>query len=171
MSKCQVCLLPIVVSLALGTELLGQSECGTVLQPEEAALAWALQQAGAYELPGAAAGLVTAGDIPLTLHVVRETDGSGGIAQAQLDNAVSDANAAFEAAGISFCVPGSIDYIDSDEFYFNIDTSAEIDALRSTNPVPNTINIYFTLNLARESGGICGTSSFTFSRRRVCGRL
>ena len=54
---------------------------------------------------------------------------------------------------------GPIDYIDSDFFYFSISGTSDINLMRTTNTVPNTINIYFTENLP----GLCGISSFTFS--------
>jgi hypothetical protein len=139
----------------------GRGECGTVLTPEGAAWALALQQAGAYDLPdGVALGIPY--EVPLTFHVVRTSAGTGGISESQLSQALADADTAFASMGISFCLPGPTIYIDSDAFYYDIDTVEEIDALRLTDPVPNTINIYFTPNLAWEGGGLCGIASFTF---------
>ena len=48
-------------------------------------------------------------------------------------------------------------FIDDDDFYFNVDTDEEIDALMSTNPVPCTINVYCT-----ENAPFCGVATFTF---------
>jgi hypothetical protein len=56
-----------------------------------------------------------------------------------------------------------VDYIDSDAFYSGINTLAEINALRTTNLVPGTINIYCTPVLDYESGALCGISAFTSS--------
>ncbi|MHC4080816.1 MAG: right-handed parallel beta-helix repeat-containing protein [Planctomycetota bacterium] len=140
----------------------GQGECGTVLTPEQAVWASILEQAGAYELPDGVA-LRIPFEVPLTFHVVRTSAGSGGISDSQLSQALVDADTAFASMGISFCLPGATIYIDSDAFYYDIDTIEEINALRSTNPVPNTINIYFTPNLAWEGGGLCGISSPTFN--------
>ncbi|MDM7916176.1 MAG: M43 family zinc metalloprotease, partial [Candidatus Eisenbacteria bacterium] len=58
---------------------------------------------------------------------------------------------------------GPIDHIDSDAFYYDIDTLAEIDQLRETNVVDHAMNVYFTENLANENGSFCGISSFTWS--------
>jgi len=100
--------------------------------------------------------------VPLAFHVVRRSDGSGGIDEARLVRALDDANLHFAGAGIVFCWPGPVDYIDSNDLYYNIDTQAEIDALRSINPVSGAINVYFTANLADENGPLCGVSSFTW---------
>jgi hypothetical protein len=145
-------------ALLISSLVSGRVECGTTLTPEGAAKAWALEEAGAYAVP-AGGGPV---EVALTFHVVRTSLGLGGIPQAQLDQALVDANTAFAGTGITFCVPGPIDYIDSDEFYFMINTLEEINALRSTNRVDHTINVYFTENLATEFGSICGISSFSW---------
>ena len=127
----------------------------------EARILEAQFDAGLYELPA------TAGNgphvVPLTMHVVRMDDGSGGLPEERVAQAIADANAAFADSGISFCMPGPIDYIDSTAFYLEIDTTDEINALRSTNVVPNTINCYFTEILANENFGLCGISAFTSS--------
>jgi hypothetical protein len=95
-------------------------------------------------------------------HIVRRTDGTGGLPASQYEQAVADANVHFVDTQIVFySLP--IDYIDSDAFYFNINTMAEINALRTTNQVPNAINVYFTENLASEGGALCGISAFTSS--------
>ena len=138
-----------------------QTDCGTVLTAAQAKRARALIDAGAYDLPvGAAGGQYV---VPFTFHVVRRSDGTGGIWEGQLDQALEDANAAFVDSGFEFCQAAGIDYIDDDDFYYNIDTLAEINALRQTNPVANTVNIYFTPNLANQNGSFCGISSFTNS--------
>jgi hypothetical protein len=57
----------------------------------------------------------------------------------------------------------SVDYIDDDDYYYNIDTDAEIDAMIQENVVADAINVYFTPNLSNEDGGLCGRGSFTTS--------
>ena len=139
-------------------------ECATPLAPEDAAHAADLARAGAYDIP---LGLERGAQpyiVGLTFHVVRRTDGSEGIDPAQLDQALIDANEAYAPLGIQFCLPGPTRFINSDAFYFNIDSTSEINALRNTGPVPGTINCYFTPNLkVNASTSICGISSFTFS--------
>ena len=115
--------------------------------------------AGAYVLPPSFVGSPGPYVVPLTFHVIRTSGGTSGIPQSQLDQAMIDANSVFAPSGIEFCLPGPIDYIDSDFFYFNISGTADINMMRTTNTVPDTINIYFTENLP----GLCGISAFTFS--------
>ncbi len=98
----------------------------------------------------------------LSFHVVRRSNGSGGISQAQLDQTFLDANAGFASVGIEFCLAPTIDYIDDDALYA-IDSFTELDLVRSTNVDPGMINVYFTSRVDVGWGDICGYSSFTFS--------
>ena len=86
--------------------------------------------------------------VPIVLHVVRRSDGTGGMTQAEILSTYGDLLDAFDGTGITFCQPFGVDYIDDDAFFFDIDTLNEIDALRQTNVVGNAINIYFTPELA-----------------------
>lgn len=130
-------------------------ECASSLTQDEGRLANLLAEAGVYAL--APRGVDTWVYVPLTFHVVRRSNGTGGIAQAQLDQAFIDANAAYAPVRVAFCLPGQIDYINSDQFY-DISGTGEANQLRQVNVVPNTINIYFV-----NSAPFCGISAFTFS--------
>jgi hypothetical protein len=98
--------------------------------------------------------------IPCAMHIVRQDSGTGGIPLDRLDQAIIDANTIWAPANMQFYIL-SIDYIDSDDLYFNINTDFEIDILRTFNRVDNAINMYFTENLSNEDGSLCGKSSFT----------
>lgn len=154
--------------LASALPAFGQvQQCGTRFSQSEGVQAWVQQQAGAYQLPNgvvapSAASRGTARIVMLSFHVVRRSDGSGGIAPAQLAQTLIDANRDFAAVGIEFCLSPSIDYIDDDDL-FSIDSFAELDLVRSTNVVPGMINVYFTDRVDVGWGNICGYASFTFS--------
>ncbi len=141
--------------LALGP-VQAQETCGSSVRPEEVQDALALQASGIYDEDG----IPSLGTlfVPVAFHVVRQNNGSGGLSQSRLNTAINDANLAFAGAGIGFFQCMDTDYIDSDAFYFNINTGAEIDALRRVNPVADAINVYCTPNLQ-----YCGISSFTNS--------
>ena len=147
----------------------GELECDTVLTPAEVVEVRARQAAGLYDRQTTAANSALLGGgapsyvVPLTFHVVRTSSGQQGLSQARLDQALLDANLAYAPLSIEFCLVGPVNYIDDDDLYFNINSSAEIDALRSMNPVPGTINVYFTENLNNGSSSICGRSSFSTS--------
>jgi hypothetical protein len=135
-------------------------ECGLTMTRAEAAMAWQLHLAGAYIPPAHPRGVCI---VPLTIHIVRSSSGTGGLAQQWANQCIVDANLLFAPAGIQFVQPGPTRFIDSNLFYSGINTLAQINQLRQTDPVPNTINIYFTEHLAYEAGALCGISSFTFS--------
>lgn len=136
-------------------------DCGTVLRREDA-----------QRIPSpvngrpdqALHGVPTTIFVPLAFHVVRTSAGEGGLPADRSCEALDDLDGAFLGVAIRFYLAGPIDYIDDDDFYYNIDSMEEIDALRSTNPLPGTVNVYFTENLNQGSGRFCGISSFTWSR-------
>jgi hypothetical protein len=135
-------------------------ECGTRLRPEDVELVRQRIADGVYDPPGERSGQYI---VNITFHVVRRSDGTGGLDPARLVRALDDANLGFANSGIHFCWVGPTDYIDDDDFYYNIDTYAEIDDLRSINVATHSVNVYFTENLGSEDGPLCGISSFTFS--------
>lgn len=132
-------------------------ECGLVLSPEEAQVALRLRAAGAYTLPAGGAALRGTCQIPLTIHVVRRTNGTGGLEANWIAECIADASAAYAPIGVSFFQAGPTDFINSDAL-FSISNLSETNQLRNMNAVPGTINIYFV-----EDAYYCGISSFTFS--------
>lgn len=140
-------------------EALAVPGCGSALTPEEAAAY--IRYREEHPLPG---GEILGGPyfVPIAPHIVRMSDGTGGLPESRYQQAIADANGHYAPVGITFYTLGAIDYIDSDAFY-TTSTLDEINDLRTTNTVPDAINIYFTENLNYESGGLCGISAFTFS--------
>lgn len=96
--------------------------------------------------------------IPMTIHIVNRTNGTGGFTLANLEAAMQDLNRLWLPIGIQFYRRGEVDYINSDLLYNLPDQDFWRDVLRQTNPVANTVNVWFT-NLA----GLCGQASFTSS--------
>jgi hypothetical protein len=134
-------------------------ECGTVVTPDEAAAYLRLLEERG---PVDGRGFSPPYHVPIKAHVIRMSDGSGGLPAGRVDQAIVDANGHYATTGIVFFLLGDIDYIDSDEWY-TTSTLDEIDDMRTTNLVPDAINMYFTENLDYEGGGLCGISAFTFS--------
>jgi hypothetical protein len=94
--------------------------------------------------------------LPLTIHFVHRTNGTGGFTVEQLDVAMRNLNEFWQQGGVQFFVSGDIIHILNDDF-FNIPfDSPRLATLRGEQVVPKTINVYFT-NLTR----IGGLSSFT----------
>lgn len=101
--------------------------------------------------------------VPLTIHVIRRSDGTGGPSEANIALAIDSANDLWAGSGIRFCTPGTTIEHASDELFYNTDTMSELDDLRQMDQVPDTINVYFVNNLRIEIGTLCGISSFTTS--------
>lgn len=135
--------------------------CPLTPTPAEAQLVRGRMAIGLYDAPA----LRGAPDVlvPLTVHVIRRSDGTGGLSAASVQQAIDAANDVWLGSGIQFCVPGATIFHDSDAIYFNTDTRAELDAMRTLDSVPATINVYFANNPRFELGSICGIASFTFS--------
>jgi len=144
----------LVALFAAAGQALAQSECGTVISPQELPNLQRLEASGVYRRPAGHADVAVF--IGLTFHVVRTSAGTGGLEQARLNQAIVDANIAYAAAGIQFCQAGPTRYINSDQYY-DI-TGTEYDPLRQIDVVPGTINCYFV-----RSAPFCGISSFTTS--------
>jgi PKD repeat protein len=135
-------------------------ECGTVVTPEVVALQQSL--AGVLNGPEGPGGMqaVSHFDVPITFHVVRRTDGTGGLSDVRLNLALRDLNQQYEQVGMRFFRQriGDEYYlheIHSDNFYFNTNSSSMYNQLRQQGPVVNTVNIWFAPNT-----GLCGLSSF-----------
>lgn len=133
----------------------GRSSCGLELTPEDLAAYQANLEAGLYEHD--ASRDFANYSVRLAFHVVRETNGTGGIAQSQLDQAMLDLADAFAGMNICFFVV-SQDTINSSTYYY-INSDAERSLLKSINNNPNAIDCYFVA----DDDGWCGMSSFTWS--------
>ncbi len=154
-------LLPRTTPSDAGPEVPPPWRCGTELSAAEVEAFLAREaQFGPITIPDGAQAPPYC--VPIAAHIVRTSGGTGGLTLARLNQGVQDCNTAYTGTGIKFLLL-SVDYIDDDDYYYNIDTGAEIDALIQENVVANAINVYFTPNLSNESGGLCGRGSFTTS--------
>lgn len=128
-------------------------ECGTVLSPAqiEAELRRPpLEKSALIALPPGQPYR-----IPLTIHICRRSDTTGGLPLAQLDAAMLQLNSFYSTSGIQFFQYGEVIYIDNTSFFTIPDNQAIRDMLRGQSVVANTVNVYFT-NLDT----LCGQGSF-----------
>ncbi|MEP1035116.1 T9SS type A sorting domain-containing protein [Ekhidna sp.] len=110
--------------------------------------------------------LTTATDekfIAITAHIVRQSDGTGGLAEAQLLDAIEYLNETYEVMKLNFFLVGEINYIDSDIFY-DFDSSQE-SQITTLHNVDNTINIYFYNTLSSGNSSLCGYAYFPSTGR------
>lgn len=130
--------------------------CPSELTPFDLEQARLLEATGIYREtpPGRDTGVFL---VYMAFHVVRESGGTGGIPQSQLDQAMVDLAAAFEGTLICFTVAYQ-DTIDSSTYY-NLDSSVERQALKAINNQPHMIDCYFV----NDDNGACGASSFSWA--------
>ncbi|OEK08886.1 hypothetical protein A8C32_01025 [Flavivirga aquatica] len=104
--------------------------------------------------------------IPIKAHVIRASDGSGGINTYVLNKAFKNLNSIYTDAFMSFFLYDGINYIDNDNLcHFNKDKEQ---SLTKTTYVSGIINIYFTdyiENASKES--ICGYSDTTIGKNDI----
>lgn len=132
-----------------------KTECGTVVKENQKRAELTRIAKGLYKpfAPQANRPLW----MPLSIHIVRETNGTGGLSLADLQVAMNDLNSRWLSAGFQFYKHGNVDVINDSYFYTIPDDQGRRDELRLVNPFPNTINVYFVGELVN----LCGQSSFS----------
>lgn len=98
--------------------------------------------------------------IPIKAHVIRKSNGTGGLNENDLNNAIANINVLYTKAYIEFFLCDDINYINNDAYY-NFKRADEV-TLTEENNVTGLINIYFT-NYIEDSIennvldiGVCG---------------
>ncbi len=104
--------------------------------------------------------------IPITNHIVRQSNGTGGLSNAQLATAMQELNNFYAQAGIEFYECGTTQFINNDTWYnFN---QPDENNMTNANNVPNTINIYHCNSITSTAGdALCGYAYFPFVNRDV----
>ena len=92
--------------------------------------------------------------VKVTIHIVRYSDGTGGIPLDRITDSINDLNTHVASTGLEFFQHGSIIYLDSDEYAEC--TSGEANALRQIDPVAGSVNIWFV----PICPDFCGRASF-----------
>jgi len=104
-------------------------------------------------------------DVPIQIHVLRRSNGTGGIAQYRILEAMNDLNSFFIEANIRFIPLKKINYINSDEHYdFNVQNE---DKIGKSNDVVNVINLYITNSVSSGQISLCGYAYFPPGNDRV----
>ncbi|MBL4657185.1 MAG: PKD domain-containing protein, partial [Flavobacteriales bacterium] len=111
----------------------------------------------------------TSTGVPVSIHIIRRSNGTGGILPAQVSTALDVANYFFQEGGIRFYQCGPVNFIDDDNFYSFQKTVDE--TLCDINDVANTINIYFADYLYKVSGtdttSLCGYAYLSGPKDRI----
>ena len=91
--------------------------------------------------------------VKMKIHIVRYSNGTGGILPVHVATAISDLNDHVASTGLIFFQHGAINYFDSDQ-YANC-TIGESYSLRLIDEVDGALNVWFVPNFE-----LCGISSF-----------
>ncbi len=98
--------------------------------------------------------------IPVKAHVIRSSDGTGGICESDLYSAFSNLNTVYADAFMSFFLCEGINYINEDDLC-HLNKGDETNLIERYN-VPGLINIYFTDEILGESDDtLCGYTDNT----------
>ena len=131
--------------------------CGLLLEPQAQQIVMDRQNAGLYQ-PNAS--LLGTEQLVITVawHVL--TNGAEvAIEEPTLADMLDAMNDAFAPANISFAAMPGVNYISPESIGEAWPEISNVDNFRSTNVLPNALNIYWATQLS----GLCGISAFTFS--------
>lgn len=102
----------------------------------------------------------TINSIPVKAHIIRNSNGTGGLCDADINNAISNLNDIYKDAFMEFFLCDGINYIDDDKLC-HLKKSDE-QALTEKYNVSGLINIYFVDVLKNDANeSICGYSNNT----------
>lgn len=136
------------------------SSCGTSLPAMEAVLKTEQAMVKQMQIQSSFPSLVT---VPLKIHIIRNSDGSGGLSIADLNAGVAALNSFYTGFNMSYYVCGEIHYIDNTDFYsLNVDIEKHQLVL---NNVDDAVNVYFANELSQGGFPINGVTSFPQASR------
>jgi len=96
-------------------------------------------------------------DIPVKVHIIRDSNGAGGLNTSELENTFENLNNIFGAINVNFSIYEGIDFIDDNEFV-NFSKGDE-KTLEEDHYISGILNVYFTEYLTNASrSSICGYS-------------
>ena len=103
--------------------------------------------------------------VPLTIHIINQSDGTGGIPIADVQGAIEIMNGYFANANMFFFIDGEVNYINDDDFY-DFDRARE-GVIANPNDVKNTVNVYFANTVNSAGTPLCGYATFPGGADRV----
>lgn len=98
--------------------------------------------------------------IPIKAHIIRRSDGTGGLSLADLNTAMSTVNDHYSSMNIEFVPCGGINYVNDDGYFFSsmsssLSPSSDEYTLANANKVADAINVFFLPDL-----NACGWATF-----------
>ncbi|KAA9333340.1 T9SS type A sorting domain-containing protein [Hymenobacter busanensis] len=95
--------------------------------------------------------------VPIKIHVIRRSDGTGGLDEMQIYKGLAATNEQFVLANMQFYVAGQLNYINNTAYY-DFDSQNE-PALSQVHDVPGVLNIYFVKTATLRGGAVGGYAS------------
>ena len=139
-------------------------QCGTEATAENISFLKSLEQRAKHNASDRLAGVFVT--VPIKLHIIRRSDGTGGISEGAVSTAVTKMNTFYANANMAFELVGGVNYIDNSRFYDFINTDEE--ALARPNDVNGAVNLYLSNSITSSSGRpIGGYTRFPPSADRV----
>ena len=151
-----------LIALSCNPESLLSQACGTEITAQtEAFVEKHLKEMKAFD------GALTRGirDFPLKVHIIRQSDGTGGMGLFSLKAAINNLNRHYINANVRFVILDDVHYIDEDDSY-DFDTEYEEDFCDEYDE-PNVINIYFFNSIRTGMYTLCGYAYFPDGEDRV----
>ncbi|MCB9199000.1 MAG: hypothetical protein H6596_00770 [Flavobacteriales bacterium] len=155
------------IAIALAATVLiifnAAGQCGTEVTPSTA------QHVLANPMPqGYLRGQQQVVSLPIKAHIIRQTDGTGGLTSSELNLAMADLNAAYQGSGFQFFLCGPINFIDNDLLY---DLDLSFEALLGGFEEANVINVFFPNIVTSNGNSICGKANFPPQSNCNCDRV
>lgn len=147
-----------LASLMLLAPATRAEDCGTTLNAVDVEAIRALLDEPSY---GRDARSTDFYDLPIAMHIVRQSNGTGGIGAAEVTAAIDSANILFAQVNVAVYEIQPVNFIDEDYFYFDVTTDGQMDSLKRYDKVPNAVNIYWVPSASNFP--YCGISSFPSS--------
>ena len=148
------------------TKSFGQTnliECGTVLTEE--AEKEISEKLSFYDMSDARQENLEVYRVAISAHIIRRSNGTGGLTVSQLNQAISKVNTFYASAGLEFFIFDQVHFIDSDAYFdFNADNE---NALANSRDIDRTINIYFVNSLSSDGSALCGYAYFPGGDDRI----
>lgn len=140
--------------------------CGAV--PSEESIAFlneVRQQRTEYQNSGGAAEMTKI--VKIKIHIIRDTDGSNGIAASAVQSRIANANVRLAGANVELEVCGAYNYIDNST-YSTFDYLTD-ETIRADHDLSGAINIYFAKAVVSGSSSFCGYAKFPTASTALTG--
>ncbi len=92
-------------------------------------------------------------DVPIQVHIVRRTNGTGGVSEASVMTDITDANNLYASAGFNFYKCGPTNFINNNNFFNNnivlsYNGNSREYLMANANKIPGVLNVFYVPNVS-----------------------